>query len=174
MVWVVQVTGFPPRVRAVIGPVVALAGRSTCASGVALPTLAPRATEKDSVLPLQASAPNDDPLRPSSQSSIWAAVITGTARAWAAATMAAEPAAAMPLPASVCMLTVMTPYHPFGPMALSSRVVMCSGMSNSDSSVIWVVAWKTSTMAPSRVVKRIGIPDPVKNPGRFWIQAGGQ
>jgi hypothetical protein len=174
MVCVVHVTGLPARVRLVRGPVVALEGRSTWAWGVVLPTPAPRATVKESVLPLQESEPNEEPLRPSSQSSIWVAVTTGTPRAWAAATMAAEPAAATLLPTSVCMLAVTTPYQPFGPTALSSRVAMCSGMSWPDSSVIWVVAWKTSTIAPARVAKRMGRPDPVKYPGRPWIQDGGQ
>ncbi len=43
-----------------------------------------------------------------------------------------------------------------------------------DSSVIWVVAWKTSISVPSVSVKRIGKPEPVMKPGRLAIHEPGQ
>jgi hypothetical protein len=43
-----------------------------------------------------------------------------------------------------------------------------------DSSGICVTAWKQSMIVPSSFAKRIGIPEPVKKPGRSWIQAPGQ
>ena len=66
------------------------------------------ATLKRSRPPLKPTSRKDDPLRPSSQSSICSAETTGTPRAFAAATMAAAPGCGT-FAASVCMLAVKTP-----------------------------------------------------------------
>ena len=61
---------------------------------------------KSSLLPFQVSELNEDPLRPSSQWSIWRAETTGTPRDSAEATIASEPRLEA---LSVCMLAVKTP-----------------------------------------------------------------
>src|SRR4029434_8046226 len=105
MVWVVNGTDAPFNVIPVIGFGPALDGTSACRS------MAPAATAmlKDRTLPLHAIDWQLDPLRPSSQSSICRAVITGTLRAFAEFTIASDHASLVPPFTSVCMLAVNAP-----------------------------------------------------------------
>ena len=66
----------------------------------------PTPTVKDSVPPLHARLPNDEPLRPSIQVSSWRAAITGTPRAWAEARTCVS---SKVVAASVCRLAVKAP-----------------------------------------------------------------
>ena len=68
--------------------------------------LASATSEKLRLPALAVTFPNEEPLRPSSQSSIWAADTTGTPRSWAEATMSL---AFTWSPWSECMLAVTTP-----------------------------------------------------------------
>jgi hypothetical protein len=101
-VWRVVATGAPPRVSVDSSPVGPRTGSIACSPRA----LVARWIVKLSAPPLNESPANDESLRPSSQSSSWRAVITGTPRAMAAATIALAPGWS---PTSVCMLAVKAP-----------------------------------------------------------------
>ena len=84
--------------------------------------------------------PNDEPLRPSSQRSIWAEVTTGTPRVCASPTSSFRRVWS---PQSECRMTSKTPQYSFGPSAFSSSVWTCVvvEMISSISSVTCVVDW---------------------------------
>src|SRR4029079_18054792 len=102
MVWVVNVTGDPPRVIPARTPTEDVVGSIACRPLAPAPT----AIVKLSVLPDHASDPNDDPFRPSSHVSSCFADTTGTPLAMAALTMVCWPGW---LALSVCMFAVTTP-----------------------------------------------------------------
>ena len=94
-----KVTAFPLRVIDVSAPALAWAGSIACKPVVLLPG----ATVKLSELLPQASDPNEELLRPSSQSSIWRLDTIGTPRESAELTVASATAE---FAESVCALTV--------------------------------------------------------------------
>src|SRR6478672_7253620 len=102
MVVTVVATGVPLRVRPLRGPPAEAAGIMPDRRLAPAPT----ATVKLSVEFDHVMVPNDEPLRPSSQSSICFEDTMGTPRACAEATMASDPACTA---LSVCMLVVNTP-----------------------------------------------------------------
>src|ERR1035437_8089409 len=120
--WLVKESETPPLVIDLSEPALLVIGSMVCrplapepAATVKLRTLPP---EPSSV---QLCVPKEEPPRPSSQVSIWAAETTGTPCAAAEAMMASEPALAAE---SVCMLAAKAPKYWFGPRALLSRVSM--------------------------------------------------
>ena len=102
MVCDVHATGAALRVRLASWPTAAWIG--TMPRRLRAPALP--ATLKLSAFPLQARSANDEPFRPSSQSSICFAETTGTPCACADATTASEPACGE---VSKCMFVVNTP-----------------------------------------------------------------
>src|SRR5215213_8603432 len=106
MVCSVKATVEPFTAIVMIGDPFADAGTIACRPLAPAPT----AIENDSrLLPFQVIALNDEPLRPSSHSSICRAVITGTDRACADARIASEPVWPSDGLKSVCMLAVKAP-----------------------------------------------------------------
>src|SRR5262245_12447615 len=102
IVWRVKATGLPFSVIPLSDPPTTTVGSIACRPFAPVPT----ATLKVSTLPLHVIDWNDDPLRPSSQVSIWRALTTGTPRDCADATIASDPIDPSDGLKSVCMFAV--------------------------------------------------------------------